>query len=514
MKLLLALMVAASAAFAADCEQLASLKLPGASISSAGTVAAGEFPAPAGRGAQNYRDLPAFCRVRGVIKPSPDSDIQFEVWLPAAANWNGKLFTPGNGGFAGSILYPQLAAALRDGYAASSTDTGHSGSATSADWALGHYEKIVDFAYRSIHETAENSKLVIRAYYGGNPKHSYFSGCSNGGRYALLEAQKYPADYDGIIAGAAANFWTHNIAGFVWDAQALDKAPIPEAKMKVVETAALAQCDARDGVKDGVIDQPDKCHVDLAAITCKGADSADCLTAAQAAALKKIYDGPKNSKGQQLFPGYLPGGETGPGGWNHWVTGPNADQIAYGNGFFADMVFSNAGWDFRTFNWDKDMKIADDKFAHTFNATDPNLKSFKDRGGKLLIYHGWSDTAISPLNAVNYYNSVLAKMGREQAAEFVQLYMVPGMQHCAGGPGPSSFGTNPSRVTDPEQSLFNALDRWVVDGKAPEHVIATKAANANVPQRTRPLCPYPQVAHYKGSGSTDEASNFVCASPE
>jgi len=514
MKILLVTIATGSLALAADCERLTSLKLNDTSISSAQTVAAGAFPAPSGRGAQNYAELPSFCRVQGVIKPAADSEIQFEVWMPVAG-WNGKYFSAGNGGFAGSILYPQLAAALRNGYAASSTDTGHQGSATSAEWAVGHYEKIVDFAYRSIHETAEKSKAVIQSYYGGNPKHSYFSGCSNGGRYALLEAQRYPADYDGIIAGAAANFWTHNIAGFVWDAQALDgAAAIPPSKMKAIEDATLAACDAKDGVKDGVIDEPDKCHFDPATLLCHGAESDACLTEAQVGAMKKIYSGPKNSKGEQLFPGYLPGGEAGNGGWSRWVTGPDAQQAVYGNGFFGDMMFQNPAWDFRTFQWDRDMKIADDKFARSFNSTDANLKPFKDRGGKLLIYHGWSDTAISPLNAINYYHSVVAKMGQKQTAEFVQLYMVPGMQHCAGGPGPSTFGSNPSAVTDPDQSMFSALDRWVTGGAAPEKIIATKTKTANTPERTRPLCPYPQVARYKGSGSTDEARNFTCAASE
>ncbi|HUA87635.1 MAG TPA: tannase/feruloyl esterase family alpha/beta hydrolase [Bryobacteraceae bacterium] len=512
MKLLLGMIAAASTLLAADCEGLVATRFKDAALSSARTVPADGFTAPGG-GAQNYRGLPAFCRVQGVIKPSADSDIQFEVWMPLSG-WNGKYFSAGNGGFAGSILYAQLAAALREGYAASSTDTGHSGSATSAEWARGHSERVLDFAYRAIHETAEKSKTVIRAYYGGDPKHSYFDGCSNGGRYALMEAQRYPADYDGIIAGAAANFWTHNIAGFIWDAQALDGATIPAAKLPAIENATLAACDALDGIKDGVIDDPTRCHFQPSTLVCRGAESDQCLTAAQAAALQKIYDGPKNSRGEQIFPGYLPGGETGRGGWNRWVTGPHADQLAYGNGFFGEMVFRNPDWDFRGFQWDRDMKFTDDHWARIFNSVNPDLKPFKDRGGKLLIYHGWSDMAISPVNAVNYYNSVVAKMGREQTAEFVELFMVPGMQHCAGGPGPSSFGTNPSPVTDPDHSLFSALDRWVTSGVAPQKVIATKPATATTPERTRPLCPYPQVARYNGSGSTDDARNFACVIPE
>jgi feruloyl esterase len=518
MKTLLLLVASASAtvALGADCENLASLKLENTTIKSAQTVAAGAFTPPAGvRG--NYKELPEFCRVEGVIKPAPDSEIQFEVWLPASG-WNGKYFGIGNGGFAGSVQYTLLAASVKNGYAASSTDTGHQGSPTKADWALNHYDKIIDYAYRSIHETAEKSKSVIQKYYGGNPKHSYFAGCSNGGRQALLEAQRFPEDYDGIIAGAAANDWTHNIAGFVWDQQALDGAEIPASKMAALENATLNACDANDGVKDGVIDQPDKCHFDPSVLLCKGADSDTCFTAAQVQALRKIYEGPRNSKGP-IFPGYLPGAEDGPGGWNRWITGPHADQGEYAKGFFGDMVFSNPDWDYRTFEWNRDMKITDDKFARSFNAVDPNLKAFKDRGGKLLIYHGWSDAAIAPTNAIHYYESVQARMGKQAAAEFVQLYMVPGMQHCGGGPGPNSFGTNPSMLpSDAQHSLTIALDHWVDKGTAPTRIIASKYKTGANPEsgieRTRPLCPYPQVARYKGSGSTDDAANFTCAVPD
>ena len=504
-------------AFAADCEKLASLKLKDANITSATVVAAGAFTQPEGRGNAVYKDVPAFCRVQAVSQPSADSHIEFEVWLPLQ-NWNGKYFGIGNGGFAGSIQYNLMAAALINGYASSSTDTGHKAPATSADWALGHYEKIVDFAYRSIHETAEKSKTVIRTYYGQAAKHSYFSACSNGGRQGLLEAQRYPDDYDGIISGAPANFWTHNFAGFIWNQQALEgAAQIPASKMPAIENAALAACDAIDGVKDGVIDDPTKCHFNPDVLLCKGAESDSCLTAAQVGAMKKIYDGPKNSKGERLFPGYVPGGEAGPGGWSRWITGADSQQFVLGKGYFADIVFQNANWDLRTFNFDRDMKIADDKSARMFNAVDANLKPFKDHGGKLFIYHGWSDTAIAPTNAIIYYESIVSKMGAKQAGDFVQLYMVPGMQHCAGGPGPDNFGTNPSAMrSDADHSLSIALDKWVDQGVAPARIIATKYKGRTPDTgtvRTRPLCPYPQVAKYTGSGSTDDAANFKCVAP-
>ncbi|HLJ51715.1 MAG TPA: tannase/feruloyl esterase family alpha/beta hydrolase [Bryobacteraceae bacterium] len=511
-------LLSASTLLAADCEKLATLRLKDAKIASAAVVAAGAFTQPEARSNAAFKDVPAFCRVQGVAQPSADSHIEFEVWMPVAA-WNGKYFAIGNGGFAGSIQYGLMAAAVINGYASSSTDTGHKGPATSAEWALGHSEKVVDFAYRAIHETAEKSKAVIAGFYGRDARHSYFSACSNGGRQGLLEAQRYPGDYDGIISGAPANFWTHNFAGFIWDQQALEgDAQIPASKMPAIEQAALAACDANDGVSDGVIDDPTRCHFDPATLLCKGAESDACLTAAQIGALRKIYDGPKNAKGERIFPGYVPGGEAGPGGWSRWVTGADSQQAVFGIGYFANIVFQNPKWDFRGFNFDRDMKVVDDSSARLFNAVDPNLKPFEARGGKLFIYHGWSDTAIAPTNAIDYYGSVVSKMGAKEADRFVQLYMVPGMQHCAGGPGPDSFGTNPSPFpSDASHSLSIALDRWVDQGVAPKQIIATKYKGRTPDSgvvRTRPLCPYPQAAKYNGSGSTDDAANFRCVAPD
>jgi len=503
--------------FSADCEKLARLTLKDAKVTAASVVAAGAFTPPDGPPNGPYKSLPEFCRVQGVATPSADSQIGFEVWLPVAG-WNGKYFGIGNGGFAGSIQYGLMAAAMLNGFAASSTDTGHKAPATLADWALGHHEKIVDFAYRAIHETAEKSKAVIQGYYGKGAKHSYFSGCSNGGRQALVEAQRFPGDYDGIIAGAAANDWTHNFAGFVWDGQALEGAAIPPAKMPALEKAALTACDAKDGLEDGLIDDPTRCHFDPATMLCSGAENDSCLTAAQVGALKKIYDGPRNSKGKQIYPGYPPGGEAGPGGWSRWITGPDSQQSIFAKGFFANMVFHNAAWDFRSFNFDRDMNVTNDTAGRLFNAVEANLKPFKDRGGKLLMYHGWSDTAIPPTNAILYYESIVSKMGQKQANEFTQLYMVPGMQHCAGGPGPNVLGTylTPA-ATDAQHSLAMALDEWVDRGAVPKSVIATKYKTGANPEsgvaRTRPLCPYPQVARYSGSGSIDDAANFTCAAP-
>jgi len=501
---------------AATCEGMAELKLANTTITAAQPVAAGAFTPPTGSAAP-YKELPAFCRVAGVIKPTSDSEIKFEVWLPSA-NWNGKFHGIGNGGFAGSISYTGLAGALARGYATASTDTGHSGG--DASWALGHPEKIVDYGHRAIHEMTEKAKLVVKAFYGDGPKRSYFASCSNGGRQALMEAQRYPNDYDGIIAGAPANAFSQILTGFAWNMQLLLSDPasyIPAKKLKAIETAVLAACDARDGVTDGVLDDPTKCGFDPAVLLCKGAETDDCLTENQVAALKKIYAGPRNAKGQLIIPGFTPGGETGLGGWAPWITGATptaALQFFFSTQTFKNMVYNNPNWDYKSFDLDRDGKAADEKLASVLNATDPNLKAFSARGGKLILYHGWNDAALPPMNTVNYFQSVLAKMGQRQANGFVRLYMAPGVQHCAGGPGPDSFGQMVTRgQSDPQHDLTLALERWVEQGGAPEMVIATKRQGANPESpalRTRPLCPYPQVARYKGSGSADEAANFNC----
>jgi feruloyl esterase len=507
MKLQILMALTACLGVAADCDRVGGM-----------VVQKGAFTPPSGPKAAIYKAVPEFCRVQGVLTPTSDSHIEFEVWMPVSG-WNGKYLGTGNGGFAGSIGYTALAEAVANGYAASSTDTGHEAGGTEGAWALKHYEKMVDYGYRAIHETAEKSKALMTAFYGDAPKWTYFSSCSNGGRQALMEAQRYPGDYDGIIAGAPANYFTHHLAGFVWNAQALEGAGyIPPAKLKLIEDAALTACDADDGVKDGLIGDPSKCHFDPAALACKGEAADNCLTEAQVAALKKIYAGPKDSKGTQLFPGYQPGGETGLGGWAAWITGfapGKTAQLAFANGFFGDMIFQEAGWDFRKMNFDRDMKIADDKGARIFNATDPDMKAFKDRGGKLLLYHGWSDAAIPPTNTIQYYESVVRKMGRVEAGEFVELYMVPGMQHCGGGPGPNDFGALSTRAAEADHSMIKSLEQWVEKGTAPAKIIATKYKGDGNPAsgvvRTRPLCPYPMVAKYAGAGSVDEAANFSCA---
>lgn len=500
---------------AATCESLMALKPAGASITAARDIAAGAFTpngAPQiGQAPADYKKLPAFCRVQGVIQPSADSHIEFEIWLPASG-WNRRYEGLGNGGFAGSIDFGGLADAVANGYAASATDTGHKGSPIDGRWAVAHPEKVTDFGYRAIHETAEKAKVVMAAFYGNGPQHSYFSSCSNGGREALMEAQRFPGDYDGILAGAPANYWTRLLASAMADALTLSDpaAYIPAAKLPAIQAATLAACDARDGVKDGVIDEPSRCKFDPAQLLCKAGESDSCLTAPQVAALEKLYTAKQN------FPGHLPGGETGPNGWGDWITGPapgSSLMFAFGTGFFGNFVYNDTAWDFHTYQPDRGTQVADDKFARALNATDPDLKRFRDRGGKLIIYHGWSDAAISALNSIDYFKSVQQKMGTAPAGEFLRLYLAPGMAHCAGGPGPDSFGQNSVAPADAQHSVSKLLEQWVEKGAAPDKLIATKykaGTPASGVVRTRPLCPYPQVARYRGSGSTDDAANFAC----
>jgi tannase/feruloyl esterase len=513
---------------AQTCERMAQLALPGAKIGSAQTIAAGAFPPPPNAtpwragSAAFYKSLAAFCRVEVEARPSADSSIKIEVWMPVEG-WNGKLQGQGNGGFAGEIGYFGLGRALQQGYAAVGTDTGHSAGGTDATWALGHPEKVADFGYRGIHEMTRIAKTVIQAFYGKSPQYSYFGGCSNGGRQALMEAQRFPEDYDGILAGAPANFFTHLLTKALADAQAttLDPASyIPSSKLPAIARAVNASCDAQDGVTDGILNEPNKCRFDPEVLLCKEADSDKCLTAPQITALKKLYAGPTDAKGRQIFPGYLPGAEEAQGAWGPWITGPAPGKsllFAFGTGYFSNMVFEKADWNYRDAKIDDALKAADEKTTKTLNATDPNLAAFKARGGKLILYHGWNDPAISALNTINYFESVVAQMGRPETDAFTRLYMAPGMLHCGGGPGPDSFGENGAPDgTDPQHNMGLALEQWVEKGIAPSVIIASKKAmgdSGKSVKMTRPLCPYPQVAKYQGRGDTNDAGSFRCTAP-
>ena len=497
----------------ADCSALAQAAWANTTVTTATLVAAGEFTPPGAN--QPIRKTPAFCRLAGSIRPTADSDIRFEVWLPLSTAWNRKFQGIGNGGYAGSIGYSALASAITHGYAAASTDTGHTGGGD-AKWALHHPEKTIDFGHRAIHETAVVAKAAIRHFYGAGPQRSYFNSCSNGGRQALMEAQRYPEDYDGIIAGAPANYWTHLMTLGAADIKATVVEPgayIPAAKLPAIQAAVQASCDKNDGVTDGVIEQPNLCRPNLDALACAGVETGQCLTIPQLKALRQVYAGVTDRQGKVIYAGHAPGGEAEPGGWANWITGAEPKQSAlffFSTQFFQNMVYSDPQWDFSQFDAGRDMKAADEKAGPMLNAIDPDLRKFQARGGKLILYHGWSDAAIPAINAIGYYQSVQKKMGSGKAKEFTRLFMVPGMQHCGGGSGPNSFGQGGPGLTDPERDINAALERWVEKGIAPERIVAVKTKGTAV-ERSRPLCAYPLVAHYKGTGSTDDAANFTCA---
>jgi feruloyl esterase len=436
--------------------------------------------------------LPAYCRVAMVLAPSSDSHIEMELWLPAA-DWNGKFQAVGNGGWAGSITFAAMAQALKEGYATASNDTGHTGQ--DPVFALGHPEKLVDFAYRANHEMTVQSKAIISAFYGKPSKLAYWNGCSTGGRQGLMEAQKFPTDFDAVIAGAPANWQTHLHA---WDMMVAtnvlkdDQHFLTPAKLATVNKAVLAQCDMLDGVKDGLLNDPRKCKFDPGVLLCKGADSDSCLTAPQVDAVKLVYSSAKKKSGELIFPGKVPGSELA---WTQLASVKAPAALPMGSFKFA--TYQDENWDWRNFDLDRDTAAADEKFGYVNVPAD--LSAFKAHGGKLLLYHGWNDQAISPENTINYYSSVLQKMGGKQDS-WMRLYMVPGMTHCQGGPGPDQF------------NKMGVVERWREGNSAPDQIVAEHVSGNNV-DMTRPLCPYPQVATYKGVGSTNDAASFSCKAP-
>ena len=479
---------------AASCDRLASLTLPNATITLALAVDAGAFTRPASAATPQGRiDLPAFCRVAATLRPSSDSDIKIEVWMPAA-NWNGKFQAVGNGGFSGTIPYAAMAAALRRGYATGSTDTGHAGGG--ASWAPGHPEKVIDFGWRAVHEMAMTSKQIIGRYYDAAPRFSYWNSCSAGGRQGMKEAQRFPADFDGIIAGAPALDWTGRAAQAVRVAKALEHteaARLSPAKRQLLHAAVLDACDANDGVKDGLIENPPRCTFDPGILQCKDSDEAACFTKAQIETARLMYSADTNTRTRRAITGLEPGSELG---WTDmgWTSSARATGLDH----FRFLVFKDPAWEVRMFNAGSDVARAEDMDGDTINALDPNLKPFVDRGGKLIQYHGWSDPQISPGNSTQYYTRAIEALGGAGKAHgSYRLFMAPGMAHCGGGEGPNTF------------DMVSALEQWVEHGTAPDQIVASHSTNGRV-DRTRPLCPYPQVAAYKGSGSPDEAANFVC----
>jgi feruloyl esterase len=520
------------------CERLLDLKLDGARILSAAEQPASDISATAVRIAAHAA---AHCEVKGVATPATDSLIHFTVWLPAPARWNGKYLQKGSGGWGGEAYDYALITPLNRGYAAAVTDDGHVGDGT-ARFTIGHPEKLIDFGYRAIHETSRHARTILNAFYAKPQARAYFVGCSDGGREALMQAQRYPEDFDGIVAGAPANNWTHLMTAFVANEKALFAADgsslLSPSKLRLLQNAALKACDAKDGVRDGIIDDPHACAFAPASLLCKRGEANDCLTTAQISAVEKVYAGTRDPVSQQsIYPGFEPGSEALASTWKPWLL--DGTQAYLGNSNFADVIHQGRGWDWRTSDLHEDFVRAQQHEAPITDAVDPDLRRFRDHGGKLIAYHGWGDAAVAPQNSIDCYRAVErfvqkhptkdAPGVQNDSAGFFRLFMVPGMSHCWDGAGPSAFGNEevpaPGLIEDAEHDIVLALDRWVLQGIAPARIIATKlpatasdlntvadAGTANV-NLTRPLCAYPNVARYIGNGSTDAAQNFRCVAP-
>jgi feruloyl esterase len=484
---------------AADCDQVAaSLKLTSAKVAATRAVTGGQFTPRATPGADAPKaitGLPPFCRVELTLTPSSESDIRSEVWLPLSG-WNGRFQQVGNGAWAGSIQYGALADAVKRGYAAASTDAGHTG--TDASFAMGHPEKLKDFGYRAVHETAVQSKHTITNFYGMAPRLSYFNGCSGGGRMAFQEAQRFPADFDAILAGAPGYNRVNQSVQMLMNAKATLDNPasmIPAAKYQVIHRAALDACDALDGLKDGLIGEPLSCHFDPVVTQCKAGDAPTCLTAPQVEAARKIYAGVKHPKtGELIFPGLEPGSELN---WGGPAGGP--EPVAVGSDLFKYVVFKDPKWDFRKFDLARDYDAVHRIDSLDLSPTSPDIKAFVARGGKLLIYQGWADMNVAPRSTVAYYENLVKTLGQKQVDESVRLFFAPGMAHCGGGEGPNVF------------DALTPLEQWREQGKAPASIIATHWTYGKL-DRSRPLCPFPQVAKYVGAGDIDDAPYFACGS--
>ena len=515
----IALMLLSAAGVTTPCESLTGLKLDKTTITSAQMVPEGPAPARGGgrgrataagapgaeaqapRGAaagnapgrgpqQPPAMIPAHCRLQIVLSPTSDSVINMEIWLPPAEKWNGKFMGVGNGGFAGSIqgLANDMPQALRLGYATAGTDTGHQDQGGA--WAIGHPEKMIDFGYRATHEMTLKSKQIVKAFYDRNAEFSYFKGCSTGGRMALMEAQRYPDDYDGIIAGSLASrhihMWTAGIARSV-DLSRHPEGSITTEQAALVNTLVMNTCDT---LKEGFLNNPRSCKVNFSTLKCQAASAGSaensCLTDAQMKTVETFYGGVKNSKGELIFSGQALGNPIGAQRATNQAPGGTFDLVR--------IAYNDPNVDWQKFDLDRDMKFLDEKIGYV-DAVNPDLSKFKSSGGKLLITHGWSDTGITPETTIWYYDSVLNKMGKNQS-EWMRLFMAPGMGHCGGGPGVNSFDS------------IGTLEKWVEKGQAPATMLGTGAQGL-----TRPLCPYPQYAEYKGSGDLKDGSNWSCKAP-
>ena len=527
-------MLAALLLTAVSCEQLASLPLANTTITSAQVVSAGAFVVPAnpagrggggssalagtigavpdvpgrvtantaglglgyngGKGIPAFNTLPAFCRIAATLKPSASSDIRMEMWMPTTG-WNGRFRGTSPNGLGGVINYNAMGVGLSDGFAIASTDTGHQGGDTA--W-MQIPDRVTDFAGRAMHETTVAGKALATAYYGAAPAYSYMIECGGGSAAALHEVQKYPADYNGVVVGGDAAHLTRQIFGQIWPWMATHPngvAVLPTTKLSVIHDAILAKCDRLDGVKDGVLESPARCTFDPKEIECKAGDGPDCLTTPQVEAVRKIYEGPINPRThERVWSPLYRGSELD---WEFFVATPAPFGITTST--LRDAILKDPSWDVRTtpVDFDRDVALADQSAIARVNASNPDISPYVRAGGKLILSGGWNNALVPAGAVVDYYDSVVAALGGEEARRAVRLYMVPGMIECNGGPGTDTF------------DMLAVMRRWVERSQAPNDVLASRVEHGKV-VRTRPLCPYPQAATYKGNGSTDEAANFTC----
>jgi len=434
--------------------------------------------------------LPPHCRVAAVLTPRADSRIEMEVWMPE--EWNGKFLALGNGGWAGSISFSAMASGLQAGYAVASNDTGHSGG--SAAFAVGHREKVVDFAWRAMHDMTFIAKAVIETFYDRAPRLSYYQGCSTGGRQGMMEAQMFPDDFDAIIAGAPVNNQLTLNATQLDSMVRFLKEPeliLSREKVELVHRAVLAACEADDGVDDGFLNDPLACGFEPKSLQCaRRSDTASCLTREEVSSVERAYAGVFSESGQRLYPGHAKGFELG---WR--IPEPGSEPTPLQTDATRYLVYEDANWNWREFDLERDLALALEKAGY-IEALDTDLSKFKARGGKILFYHGLNDPGPSPLNTIDYYNAVIAKMGPDQD-DWMRLFLVPGMGHCSGGIGPD------------QADFLGAIDAWVEHGVAPARITASRVREGEV-DMTRPLCPYPEVASWDGTGDPNDAASFSC----
>jgi feruloyl esterase len=502
-----------------SCESLKSIIIPNVTITNVTAGSPGyELPAQAPMMNMNIpaTKIPVpFCRIEAFSAPTSDSHIGIEVWLPVAASWNGKFLAAGNPGFIGSLSSSGLAQIMQRGYVAAGTDTGHldQEKGSGFDWAIGHPEKWADWGYRAVHEMVVVTKKLAQSYYGKPIQHSYWNSCHNGGNQGLNEAQRYPDDFNGIVAGDPAFYISHLQPGSLYVSWlALKdgvKGPgyIPTEKLAVINRAVLDACDANDGLVDSLIEDPLHCKFDPVSIQCPGnSDAASCLTAGQVDTVRKIYEGAKFKDGTPIYSGFERGSEL------NWAFMIEKEPFSVNTNFFKGMVFQDPNWDFRTFDVDRDTRLGIERTGKNVDANNPDLSPFKKAGGKIIMISSWNSLALPPRQLSEYYKSVEKAMGGSQKTQdFARLFAVPGAGGCPG------FMMN---VEDFD--AFDAIQKWVEKGQAPDTIIYSHRAGGGMSAgmgtpgkvyRTRPVCAYPKVSKYKGSGDINDAANFTCVEP-